>query len=168
MIPFPSVEPLVGRHRRQHDPVAALGVPAHVTVHFPWLPAAGVDDRALASVARLAGMTPRIPVTFAQTRWFEESVLWLAPEPDAPFRDLSERSQALWPEHPLYEGAFSDVVPHLTVGVVAEGEDDWPLRLVARDLAGALPVHAMATEVRWLVRGADGRWTTRRSFPLGG
>jgi hypothetical protein len=43
-------------------------------------------------------------------------VLWLAPDDPAPFRELTDRVYAAFPEHPPFAGAFADVVPHLTVG----------------------------------------------------
>jgi hypothetical protein len=30
-----EAEPVVGAHRLRHDPVASLGVPAHVTILYP-------------------------------------------------------------------------------------------------------------------------------------
>ena len=34
----PEVEPVVGEHRRRLDPTTAAGVPAHVTVIYPFVP----------------------------------------------------------------------------------------------------------------------------------
>jgi hypothetical protein len=40
----PEAEALVGTWRQQHDPSAARGVPAHVPLLYPFLPAGQVDE----------------------------------------------------------------------------------------------------------------------------
>jgi hypothetical protein len=37
ILPVPEVEPVIARHRMRHDPSAARGIPAHVTLSFPFL-----------------------------------------------------------------------------------------------------------------------------------
>ena len=153
----------------RHDPQAVLGAPAHVTIHFPWLPAATVDASALDRVAEMAAATRPFVVSFAETRWFDDGlVLWLAPTPDRDFIELSERSAAMWPEAPLYGGAFDGITPHLTIGEVTDGGDDANLRAAERELSEQLPIRASATEI-WLMRlDIDGRWNRAATFPLGG
>src|SRR5262245_59095374 len=46
-----EADQVVGPVRLAHDPVAALGVLAHVTLLFPFVPAARVDDAVLARLA---------------------------------------------------------------------------------------------------------------------
>jgi 2'-5' RNA ligase len=168
VVPFPDVEYAVEAYRLKHDPRAPIGVAAHMTVHFPWLPADTVDAHALAKVRELAETTAPFAVTFAELRWFGEDVLWLAPTPDQPLRDLSARSAALWPEAPLYGGEFDDVVPHLTIGEVGGSTDTAVLRRVEADLAAALPLHAEASELWWYALDQSGRWVRRAAFKLGG
>jgi 2'-5' RNA ligase len=164
VIPFPNVEPVVAAHRLKYDPQAPRGVPAHVTIHFPWIPAATVDATALAEVRELAATTPAFAVAFEELRWFGDEVLWLAPTPDQPFRGLSDRSAALWPEAPRYGGVFEDVVPHLTIG---EGKRAI-LKEVENELAEVLPLRGWASELWWFALDESGRWVRRAAFPLGG
>ena len=42
-------------------------------------------------------------------------VLYLAPEPAAPFVELTQAIAARWPDHQPYGGEFDSVVPHVTV-----------------------------------------------------
>ena len=44
IVPVPEVEPLVGLHRAALDPAAKLGVPAHVTIVYPFLPPEQITD----------------------------------------------------------------------------------------------------------------------------
>ena len=168
VIPVPDVEHAVAAHRLRHDPSAGAGIAAHVTIHFPWIPAETVDAGALAKVRGLAESTPPFAVDFAELRWFGELVLWLAPTPEGPFRELSDRSASVWPEASRYGGQFDDVVPHLTVGDVTHGGDVAALHAVETELARALPLRAQASEIWWYARDLSGRWTARAAFSLGG
>ena len=40
LVPIPEAEPIVAELRLEHDAIAARGVPAHVTVLFPFVPRA--------------------------------------------------------------------------------------------------------------------------------
>ena len=167
LVPVPEAEPVVGRVRGRLDRAAAWGVPAHVTILYPFvLPEAitsGVIELAAAAVASV----PAFECTFAQTGWFGEDVLWLAPEPDRPFRALTTALHAAFPRYPPFGGRYLDVVPHLTIG------DRPPGGLVALEAAEAdvwpaLPVRTFVSHA-WLMTGtqaADG-WRVAAELPLG-
>jgi 2'-5' RNA ligase len=151
IVPVPEAESAVARLRLQHDPVARLGVPAHITIHFPFAPPELVDE---AAVAALVGTRPAFAYELASVDYFDDDVTYLAPSPARPFSELIEASTARWPEYPLYDGAFVDVIPHLTVG------------LARLDLELPLPIACLAREVVLLEEGDDTRWSTRRRFLL--
>jgi 2'-5' RNA ligase len=167
LIPFPQVDRVVAPHRLRHDPSARAGVPAHVTVHYPWLPTETVDASTLSDVRTLAATTKPFTVAFAEFRWFGSSTLWLAPSPDQPLRHLSERSAAMWPELPLYGGQFDEVVPHLTVGDLTNGGDEAALRQVEIDLVDILPLRTQASELWWMAQDQGGQWTRQLRLTLG-
>ena len=98
----------------------SIGVPAHVTLLFPFVPAERLDDRLLAELDALFARFDPFAVVFAQTDRFP-TTLYLRPEPAQPFVGLTEAIVARYPEHPPYEGAFDEIVPHLTV---AHGEPE--------------------------------------------
>ena len=75
----PAAEALVATPRRHHDPAAAVGVPAHVTVLYPFRP--DVDGDTDAVVAALAASVPSFEVTFATVARFPGGVVYLAPDP---------------------------------------------------------------------------------------
>ena len=50
LVPVPAAEPSVGKHRARLDEAARDGVPAHITVLYPFLPPAGIDETLLASL----------------------------------------------------------------------------------------------------------------------
>jgi hypothetical protein len=152
IVPVPEAEPAVGALRLAHDGSAALGVPAHVTVLFPFAPPGEVDEDALAEL--FAGF-PAFDFALARVERFDEGGVWLAPRPSLPFADLTAAVWQRWPDYPPYEGAYDEVIPHLTVS----GQ---PI-----DVQIELPIACRAREIVLIdEREEDGRWTARRSFPL--
>jgi 2'-5' RNA ligase len=146
----PEAEALVGPFRDRHDPAAAAGMPAHITLLYPFKPPDAIDATVLAGLRQcFAGFAP-FPFTLAETRCFEApaAVLYLAPEPAAAFRALSS---AIWqhhPETPPYRGRHADIIPHLSVAHVADpAELDAIAERFAPAAAAVLPIPAMATEV---------------------
>lgn len=158
-----AAEPIVAALRLRHDPMAARGVPAHVTVLYPFRSV--VDADAAAIVADLAAEVPPFRMSFTTVGRFPGQVVYLAPEPAATVRGLLRRFSAAFPDCPPYGGVFADVVPHLTV---ADGVDDDTADTVAGVVTEGLPVTAVADELTLLVEGDDGHWSVDRSWPLGG
>jgi 2'-5' RNA ligase superfamily len=112
----PETEDAVAEHRRHLDMAASWGVPARLSVVYPCMPPAEVDDDVLARLAAALGTVTAFDCVFPRTEWFGADVLWLAPEPDTPFRDLISAVVAAFPAHLPYGGAYPDPVPHLTIG----------------------------------------------------
>lgn len=140
------------------------GVPAHVTLLFPFVPAAALDDALLEELRTLFGSFAAFAFELREARRFP-SVLYLAPEPSTPFLQLTKALVASYPDFPPYGGIFEYVVPHLTV---AEGEPEI-LDEAERDVSQALPIAGNAVEVTVLeeVLPELAAWRTRARIPLG-
>lgn len=162
MVLVGAAEPLVGELRLAHDPMAARGVPAHVTILHPFR--ARVDDATADEVATIASMTQPFETTFSTVRRFSDEVVYLAPEEAATFTDLSRRFINAFPDCPPYGGAHPDPIPHLTVGSQLRPAD--ADRIEAALLPG-LPITTRVDELTLLVEDDDGQWTIGRSWPLG-
>jgi 2'-5' RNA ligase len=152
----------VGDLRRRWDP-AGVAVPAHVTVLFPFLAAEAVDPGVRSALEQIVASVPAFEVEFARVGRFP-NVVWLAPEPAAPFARLTEAIAARWPDHPPYGGAFEEVVHHLTV---ADGAPKEVLDDLESTLPGSLPFRERVTEVTHSVR-ERGTWSVRWRYALGG
>jgi len=159
---IPAAEPTVARWRERLDPAAGEGVPAHVTVLFPFLPASGIDGATLAALGEVLGRHASFDVRFERCARLP-GLLYLAPEPDTPFRRLTGAITDRWPETPPYGGKFDDVVPHLTVA--QRQENLAVLEEVEADLNGRLPFTAQVSSVDLVVHDGT-RWQHRMSFPL--
>lgn len=161
----PEAEPAVGSWRARLDRTAALGVPAHVTVLFPFAEPAAIDDPTLATLGELFTAAAAFEFRLARSAWFDDRVVWLAPEPAEPFLHLTSLVAAAFPAYPPYEGQFPDVVAHLTVG-----DHGTPDQLLAaeRGVLPHLPISAAARTVSLMVEQPDGRWERRTTFALTG
>ena len=156
MVEIPEAEAAVGESRLRLDPVAALGVPAHVTALFPFVAANLIDDSVLRRVGVAAGSCAPFDYRFIQTAWFGQDVVFLAPEDPRPFVELTERLCAAFPDCPPFGGQFAAIVPHLTIG---DGADAAQLHLAeARVLAHGM-VAGRALRLTLMTEDATGRWS---------
>lgn len=151
---MPEAEGAVGELRRRHDSSAALGVPAHITVLFPFLDDDEVDDEELGRF--FAGFAPFDFVLDRVERW-EAGIVWLHPEPSQPFVELTLAVWRRWPQRPPYGGAHDTVIPHLTVSETP----------ITADVQ--LPIASHVDEIALMEEDPEsGRWSFRSTFPLGG
>ena len=97
IIPIDAAEPAVADHRRQLDVAASWGVPAHVSVLYPFVHPSAVDADVISRLASALNSVPAFDCTFARCDGFGEEVLWLAPEPDGPLRELTSAVRARVP-----------------------------------------------------------------------
>ena len=163
---IPEAEVLVKSFRNRYDPQAALGVPAHVTVLYPFKSPRELTVEVIRNLDELFAKFPGFSASFAESRRFP-GVLYLSPEPVETFRHLTGIVTERFPETPPYGGEFADVIPHLTLGQLS---DPQKLEEVAAqfELAakGRLPIQAWVKEIA-LLDNESGRWKVRARFALG-
>jgi len=166
VLPVPTATPVVSPWRERLDLSAVHGVPAHVTVLYPFVAPHALDGTVVARLAALFATVEPFAFSLASVEWFGDDVVYLAPTPREPFVALTRAAMAQFPGHEPYAGAFDEIVPHLTVGDRGSRAE---LQRAADAVAPHLPIAAHATEV-WLMVGEPdrGRWTVRSRFPLGG
>ena len=167
IVPVPAADDVVGAHRSHLDRAAGWGVPAHLTVLHPFLPPAELDEHALSTLVATVATVDAVEVTFATTAWFGSEVLWLAPTPEEPLRQLTEAVWAAFPDHPPYGGAFDGVQPHLTVGERALGGPG-ALEAAEADVRTRLPF-SQRIDHALLITGSQQplSWRTLRRLDLG-
>jgi 2'-5' RNA ligase len=89
IVRVPEAEPAVRAWRARLNPSARAGVPAHVTVLFPFLDESRIDDGARAAIGEVIGRHRSFEARFEHCGRFP-GILYLVPEPDIPFRRLTE------------------------------------------------------------------------------
>ncbi|MGI8664524.1 MAG: 2'-5' RNA ligase family protein [Jatrophihabitans sp.] len=164
---LPELDPLVAAWRSRFD-AGAAEVSAHVSVLVPWIAPAELTGSDLDALAQLVGNWSRFEVSFSRFDSFEvaggPSVHWLVPEPDEPFRQLTDDLSTGWPEYPPYGGAHGpEPVPHLTVASAPIGQDE--LVAMRAEITARLPITTLARELS-VLEVLDGRCRTRASFAL--
>jgi 2'-5' RNA ligase len=166
IVTIPEAEDAVAEHRAQFDDAAAFGIPAHVTVIFPFIPPPEVDARVIETLAAAISTVPKFQATFESTGWFGTNVLWLAPGPAAAFVALIAAAAEAFPDYPPFGGRHDVVVPHLTVGHADAPESD--LHKAEEQVLRRLPIRASVTEVAlWCGTDVPGGWRRTMGFPLG-
>ncbi|MCU1367933.1 MAG: hypothetical protein JWN39_3572 [Ilumatobacteraceae bacterium] len=161
MVLVAEAEHLVAELRLAHDPMAARGVPAHVTVLHPFR--AVVDDETAIAVEAIAAGIDSFTATFESVGRFPGGVVFLEPEPLDRFTAMTRAFVAEFPDCPPYGGAFADPHPHLTVGSRVDDATADGLDLA---LVPGLPFTTHVERLTLLVEDDEGRWTVDRSWPL--
>ncbi len=165
MIAVPEAEPLVKALRDKFDPSAATGVPAHITILYPFIPPHEITAAVLTGLRELFARFPVFEFTLRELRRFPK-VLYLAPVPAESFKGLTSAVVGRYPGYPPYGDTFPEVIPHLTIADV-----DTPDRLDAIEgdflqrHGAELPVTALAYEIL-LIEDSSGRWIVRQAFEL--
>ncbi|GGY32917.1 2'-5' RNA ligase family protein [Streptomyces tanashiensis] len=162
IVRIPEAEPYVRGWRERLDPSAQAGVPAHVTVLFPFLDESRMDALVYSALVDMLGSQPSFELRFERCGRFPE-LLYLVPEPDTQLRQLTEAIADRWPEAPPYGGRFAEIVPHLTI---AQGQEDVVLEEIEADLAVRLPFTSHVASVELIVHDGT-KWQERASFTLG-
>ena len=160
----PEADELVGPWREKADPSAVAGVPAHVTLLYPFLDSERIDAGVLAELEWFFSGIDAFGVSFETVAEFRsDGVLYLDPAG----RELDELAAALarrWPECPPYYGAVE--APHAHLTVVHTPDED--LRAQAADAVGpALPLRAVVAHAALWGCDEHGRWSSTHTFAFG-
>jgi len=165
LVEIPQAEPAVGRFRERLDPSTGLGVPAHITVLYPFIPPAGLDAAVLGQLEQLFAAVPRFAFRLDRTSWFDHRVVWLAPSDPGPFRTLTQRVVEAFPAYTPSGGEFGGITPHLTIG---DGHPVDDLRAAEESIRPLLPIIGEVTAVSLITQQIpDGQFSRAATFPLG-
>jgi 2'-5' RNA ligase len=156
---FPELEPLVGELRSLHTRSGARDMPPHVTLIYPFADSSEVDGL-IPVVRRELGRFAPFEVTFRRLGRFPGHV-YLVPEPEEPFVEMTAALEQAFPSFPPYGGKFDEVVPHLGI---ADG-DEKVLEAIERELLPALNVTSRV-ECVWLLEDTPEGWRRHTGFPL--
>jgi 2'-5' RNA ligase len=161
-------EPILLEARRRWV-VPDRRVPPHITILYPFVSAADVEDAPLGALERICASTAPFDYALVSVESFPDAV-WLAPDPVAPFVDLISRTREAFPAYPPYgDPAAGAPVPHCTVRARDEpGRRDRAVDEVRDWFRPILPIRCHASAVTLLEELADSTWAANRSLPLGG
>ena len=137
-----------------------------MTVLFPFVRPTELDEDVLSRLAEALHSVTAFACVFQRVEWFGDEVVWLAPEPDGPFRQLTKVVWDAFPEFPPYRGAHLDPVPHLTIGGPLPGAQA-ELRAAEAEVLPKLPLGAVVGRVLVMAGTREpGSWRTIRELSL--
>jgi 2'-5' RNA ligase len=165
VIPFLEVDDVVDGWRKLLDPAQLRGIPAHVTVLFPFVHPTELSSEVLDILETHYSRVSSFNVVFDSTAWFEDRVVYLEPKPEQQFRTMTKQLLTAFPSCRPYGGKFDDPIPHLTLGDGAQLES---LLKAEADVRVNFPIETQAKEA-WLMTGGMGpsSWSLRHRFPFG-
>jgi 2'-5' RNA ligase len=159
--------PDVAAARRRIQPEGVeRGIPLHVTVLFPFAPAADVAAH-LPELARL--LEGLAPVTVELERvavW--PGVVYAEPAAAPGLLALLQAVIDAFPAFPPYGGDHPDPRPHATLAIVEPGEEAAIAARAAVELEGALPARASVDVVTVMRETQPDRWERLERVALGG
>ena len=150
--------------RTEHDPMAARGVPPHVTVLFPFIQGDALTRDVHTALATISASSPPFTARFARVE-LVDTMVWLVPSEQEPFLRLTAAVAARWPDHPPYSGVHPELIAHLTV---LDGSDDAAIREAENAAKLTVPFDAWVDAFRVIAEDDAGRWGIRWRLPLGG
>ena len=160
----PQAEARVAELRERFDASAALGVPAHITLLFPFMAPEAIDSTVLQGIRdALAGACAFDFVLASAARF--PATAYLAPEPAGPFIDLTDRLVRRFPAYPPFGGEFATVIPHLTVAHGDAALAEAAHAELVQGLAAHGAIHGRC-DAAVLLENATGRWCEMHAFPL--
>lgn len=167
VILVPDAEPVVSPFRQKYDPSASQGMPAHITINYPFQADIPSYPELYAKLDALFSKYPPIQFSLVSINQFP-GVLYLEPAPVYPFIDLIQSVATEFPESPPYKGEFSEAIPHLTV---AQSDDQAEFQKIKSDFMEFsrrhLPIEITAEGVS-LMNNRIGAWSVQKNFPLTG
>jgi hypothetical protein len=165
IIPIPEIETIVRDLRLKYDPAARLGVPAHVTILYPFYP----PELAIGEIDKLRDIFASIEAfsfSFTEVRRFSGTA-YLHPDKADAFAEITSMVVKTWPTCKPYGGIHSDIhsdiIPHLTV---ADHADSETLSEVEGSLHSQLPVECFAREGWLLTSDHAGMWSKKAAFAM--
>ncbi len=164
----PAAEPLVRDSRVRHDTSASEGMPAHVTIIWPFMHPDDLTDQTIGRIRDILARSEPIAFSLGDIGQFNGQALYLRPEPGGPIKALIQAVSEAFPDYPPYRGEHGQsLVPHLTVAQVKSPEAFERAEADFRALSDRrLPIAVENAEVSLMER-RQGLWREKRVFVLG-
>lgn len=146
--------------RRRASPDASSGLPAHVTLLYPFMPPESTNRPLRALIAEVLESHSSFSYTLTGPVRWPETLCALA-DPERPFHSLQGDLAMAFPTFPIYGGAFP-FVPHVTI---ADGESAGDPAIATDRAWASLPALFSAGRIELIVRDAS-RWRLKWRFLL--
>jgi 2'-5' RNA ligase len=157
-----SLPAALDRLRRQCVRDARLGVPAHVTLLYPFLEPTALKGRIRRTIASIAAAHPSFQFELSGPREWPDTV-YAAVHPEDRFLAIHRELAAAFPDYPIYSRPGFELIPHVTI---AESEHVGNAAPLGHPAWSTLPAKGSVDGLEVIAEGEDGRWRTRLTVPL--
>jgi 2'-5' RNA ligase len=164
VVEVPAAESLVGELRSRFDATSKLGVPAHITILFPFMAAEEITSDVLREAQTALNAVTSFAFSLPTIGRFPTTA-YLSPAPSEPFVALTTALTERFPMFRPYGGAHEDTVPHLTV---AQGDASNAASAAAElehRLRALGPIRTRCKSVT-LLENSSGHWREMHVFNL--
>ncbi|MGH3857385.1 MAG: 2'-5' RNA ligase family protein [Pseudonocardiaceae bacterium] len=158
VIPVPTADALLASVGARYPGTVREGVPAHVSLLYPFVPAADLDEQVTSALGELFDKQVPMRVEFVEC-YRRGGFVALRPDPIDGLAELLSKTHRRWPDVVPYEGLYGDVEPHVTVALRASEE---AAVMIEQEVTAELPIAAELREA-WLL-AFEGRWQLRARF----
>jgi 2'-5' RNA ligase len=169
ILPMRTLDPVVAPYRRRHTTDGAAGVPAHLTVLYPFCAhvdwGLGLSARIAAAVS---GVLP-FSLTFHRLGRFPGGITYLEPEPMDLLMRLIRSVADSFPEYPPYGGTVSVEAfhPHVTIAVATDSDELARVEEDFLDTVGpSMPLREIV-EALWMMVRTQSGWKRHSAYALG-
>ena len=165
VVELPELDAVLDDHRNALDPSRRWGMPAHLTLLYPFVLPADMDPTVLSRLEAVATRVRPFDAVFDGFGWFADQVVWLAPSQSEKFEGLIRQVVDAFPECPPYRGAFDEVIPHVTIG---EGGDVELMRAATNAIRPRLPLKSRVAFLSLMEGSTEpGSWHVVERVALG-
>lgn len=164
IVRVPEAEDHVAALRSRFDASVHLGVPAHITILYPFMAPDEITQSILERIQAALSRVPSFAFSLNQVRRFPATA-YLAPEPAEPFVALTESLVHSFPKFPPFRGEHASIVPHLTVANGNASEAEVAATELEAVIQSSGPISSLCLSVA-LLENSSGRWREMHVFPL--
>jgi len=148
--------------------MAAVGVPPHITLLYPWR-SAPVDSASIEVLRTVLQQFEAFSLTLSHVATFLTGVVYAGAEPNVTLRSLIAAIAEAFPDTPPYGGQFATEGPvaHLTLARCERDELEGTRSDYASALSYILPIRIRVTAICVEEQTNITTWATTRVIPLG-
>lgn len=163
LIPIKEAESIVSDLRLKYDPSASHGIPAHITVLFPFISPEKLTIEDLIKLRELLRF-PKFDFKLDGIKTFP-GVVFVEPTNKEKFIEITKKIWQAFPDYPPFEGKYlPEINPHLTIGHDL-GDKFESCLAESMKIENKLPISASADEILLLTSEKE-EWIIVERFPL--
>lgn len=162
-INFPELTEFLNPWRDDTVELAHKGVPPHITLIFPWIPAP-IKVKDAKNIDDILKNISTFFLEFTTVDKFANGTVYLVPKDSGNMQKIHEEIISKYPTVKMYDGEFSNTIFHLTIAKV--GDDENKYLEIKNHFEKHLPIKKQITKITIMQEDKDGIWSEYLSINL--